>query len=557
MLVEGAIWARLVSPPRKVDIVPPVTPPTVAKPCKADYQDCSDTPRSLHAWQPDKLSRLSQKRRDALERSASRGENGRALLGAKSAKKTKLQTMLQPTTPHRLGAAAWVWAIIDSGCSWHVHHRIEDCINLRPCHDKITGIDGKVHRATAIGDLPAVANGGGKWHKILIRNVRVVPSMNDTLFSVDQFWEDSKTDTVFRNMRCLVLPPSSAHPKLCLPFERRDKLYQWRILPTARLGHSDLHSSTVHALKAATIHAPTVSSHVASLPPDRIIDVLHRRLHIGFDVLRKMGDMARDVPGSIAQGKAHSCEHCKEANAARLPHTGSGYTPSYPGRLVHADIAGPFKRSQHGQHQYFLILIDDHTRWKQVYFLRRKSEAIHKIRNFVTKLNAITNRGKAEPTKIVGSLHTDNAGEFLSHEFEEMLDDEMVHHTTCPPHVHQLNGVAERAIRSVLENVRANMAASHAPLGFWPYLVEHAVDCLNRTTGPPGSSKTAFEMLTGEKPKVMAIMPFGCSAFAVKPRAAFSKSTLEARAWVGINLGREPGTPGAYNIWIPSLSKTV
>ena len=229
----------------------------------------------------------------------------------------------------------------------------------------------------------------------------------------------------------------------------------------------------------------------------------------------------------------------------------------HPGRLIHADMAGPFRRSAHGGYQYFLILIDDHSRYKSVYFLQQKSEAPAHIRNFVAKLNAITNKGKQQSSKVMGTLHTNNAGEFLSREFTEMLDEELVSHTRCPAYVHQLNGVAERSIRTVLENVRANLVASKSPVSFWPYMVEHAVDCINRTTGPPGSEITSFESLTGEKPKVMSILPYGCLAYAVKPRAAFSKTNLDPRAWVGTNLGRAAHTPGAYNIWIPEKGKVV
>jgi hypothetical protein len=58
--------------------------------------------------------------------------------------------------------------------------------------------------------------------------------------------------------------------------------------------------------------------------------------------------------------------------------------------------------------------------------------------------------------------------------------------------------------------------------------------------------------VTGEKPRVMSIMPFGCRAFAVKPREAYSKTNLDSRAWPGYNLGRDPERPGAYRIWIPT-----
>ena len=149
------------------------------------------------------------------------------------------------------------------------------------------------------------------------------------------------------------------------------------------------------------------------------------------------------------------------------------------------------------------MLVDDHTRYKFVYFLKKKSDALRAVRKFVATFNAHLNRNSSSPTQVVGSLHTDNAGEFLSREFQELMDDSLVHHTTCPPHVHSLNGVAERAIRSIMENTRAHMRASDCPIGFWPYAVEHAVDVLNRATGPTGYKQSAFELLEGTKPKLL------------------------------------------------------
>eukprot|EP00965_Chrysotila_dentata_P008190 267796-Pleurochrysis_carterae.AAC.1 len=64
-------------------------------------------------------------------------------------------------------------------------------------------------------------------------------------------------------------------------------------------------------------------------------------------------------------------------------------------------------------------------------------------------------------------------------------------------------------------------------------------------------------MLTGEKPRIMSILPFGCRAYAVKPRSAYSKTRMESRAWVGVNLGRSVRSPGAYHIWVPSSNRIV
>eukprot|EP00965_Chrysotila_dentata_P067644 2238541-Pleurochrysis_carterae.AAC.1 len=103
-----------------------------------------------------------------------------------------------------------------------------------------------------------------------------------------------------------------------------------------------------------------------------------------------------------------------------------------------------------------------------------------------------------------------------------------------------------------MELARSNLVASGAPPSFSTYAVAHSVDILNRTTGPPHSQISSYECPTNVKPRIMPILPFGCRAYAVKPRNAYSKTRIEPRAWVGINLGRSLTTPGAYNIYVPS-----
>eukprot|EP00965_Chrysotila_dentata_P017869 594518-Pleurochrysis_carterae.AAC.1 len=128
----------------------------------------------------------------------------------------------------------------------------------------------------------------------------------------------------------------------------------------------------------------------------------------------------------------------------------------------------------------------------------------------MASFTALMNKQSTQPKHVIGTLHSDNAGEFLSKEFSDFLATHRVHNTTCPPHVHKLNGVAERAIRSIMELTRASLTSSGAPIGFWDYAVTHAVDILNRTCGPPNTLASSYELLTGTKPRIMSILPFGC-----------------------------------------------
>ena len=145
---------------------------------------------------------------------------------------------------------------------------------------------------------------------------------------------------------------------------------------------------------------------------------------------------------------------------------------------------GPFKPSYLGGYRYSLVLVDDHSRFKFVYHMVAKSEAPKLVRRFVATFNGKANSASGTMTRMVGALHTDNAGELVSREFAELMDSESIEHTTSPPHVHQLNGVAERSIRSVSELARSYLVAGNLPTKFWPMAFDMAVDVLNRTSGP-------------------------------------------------------------------------
>eukprot|EP00965_Chrysotila_dentata_P106759 3526853-Pleurochrysis_carterae.AAC.1 len=52
-------------------------------------------------------------------------------------------------------------------------------------------------------------------------------------------------------------------------------------------------------------------------------------------------------------------------------------------------------------------------------------------------------------------------------------------------------------------------------------------------------------------------MPFGCRAYAVKPRPTVSKTRMDSRAWVGINMGRDSQSPNAFRVLVPGFRVVV
>ena len=54
--------------------------------------------------------------------------------------------------------------------------------------------------------------------------------------------------------------------------------------------------------------------------------------------------------------------------------------------LVHTNVCGPFNIQACGEYEYFIIFIDDYSRYGYVYPLHRKYDALNKFKEFKTKL---------------------------------------------------------------------------------------------------------------------------------------------------------------------------
>ncbi|KAL0367262.1 UNVERIFIED_CONTAM: hypothetical protein Sradi_3616300 [Sesamum radiatum] len=79
----------------------------------------------------------------------------------------------------------------------------------------------------------------------------------------------------------------------------------------------------------------------------------------------------------------------------------------------------------------------------------------------------------------IKALQSDRGGEYLSGEFIDYLKDNKIISQWTPPGTPQLNGVAERRNRSLLDMVRSMMSFTELPPSFWGYALETAVKLLN------------------------------------------------------------------------------
>lgn len=126
-----------------------------------------------------------------------------------------------------------------------------------------------------------------------------------------------------------------------------------------------------------------------------------------------------------------------------------------------------------GGKRYFITFIDDFSRCCRVYFIRQKSEAFEKFKEFEL---TVTNESGCN----IGTLRSDNEGEYVSNEFEEYLKSKGIRHELTVPHSPQQNGVAERMNRTLMESARSMIAHAKQPNSFWAEAVATAAYVRNR-----------------------------------------------------------------------------
>ena len=122
---------------------------------------------------------------------------------------------------------------------------------------------------------------------------------------------------------------------------------------------------------------------------------------------------------------------------------------------------------------YFIIFIDDYSRYGYLYLMRYKSEALEMFKEFRNEVEKQLGRS-------IKSLRSDRGGDYLSEAFLDYLKDNGILSQWTPPYMPQHNGVAEKRNRTLLDMVRSMMGKADLPKSFWGYALENVVYILNR-----------------------------------------------------------------------------
>ncbi|CAI7832335.1 unnamed protein product [Closterium sp. NIES-53] len=176
------------------------------------------------------------------------------------------------------------------------------------------------------------------------------------------------------------------------------------------------------------------------------------------------------------------------------------------------DVWGPARVRGQGHERYFLLVVDDYSRYTTVFPLRSKGEVTEVLIDWIraARLRLRESFGSDFP---VLRLHSERGGEFSSARLGAFCRAQGIRKTFTLPASPQQNGIAERRISMVMDVARTSMIHAAAPHFLWPFAVQYTAHQLNLEprVSLPETSPTL--LWTGKVGDASAFRVWGSRAF--------------------------------------------
>lgn len=390
-------------------------------------------------------------------------------------KEEKGQTLLAAYSTIKSNDNEWV---VDSGASSNMTYNKDWLANYKDFNSvvEINVANGQKLYACGSGDVIKDEN-----MQFGVREVKYVPGLSANLLSVDTLVSRNFT-VVFSEKGCDIYDKSECciKGKVICNCKSENGIYKFKSLTKPN------------------------SALTVSMPDD--YELWHKRLaHLGVPNMKLLRDgMATGV--SFKNPNILQCEPCLKGKQTRTPFSKSSTTRSSEIlELIHSDICGPMSMESHGGMRYFLLFIDDKTRYTFVYFLKKKSEVFSKLVEFKSLVENLTN-------KKIKKFRSDNGKEFVNKAVSQLFKENGIVHQLTIDYCPEQNGVAERANRTLVEKAKCMLEEAGLSTKYWAEAINTAVFLKNRSP-TKALNVTPLEAWSGQKPDLSELKVFGCKAF--------------------------------------------
>lgn len=375
---------------------------------------------------------------------------------------------------------------MDSGCTDHMissEKYFEKSVVLRNPID-VNLPDGTKIKATKIGNVKTYFKVDDCMNEIKIGNVYFVKGLNKNILSFAKIAAKAKIEAQFDVAKII----DTKNNEVLAVAQKVDNLYFLKSYKDA----------CVKSVNEIFVNETKLTQK----------ERWHRALgHVNFKYLDKIikDKLLNGLPEKLEREKM-KCATCIESKMTNKPFENNREHAKSTLEIVHTDLNGPQSILGYKNQKYFLTFVDDYSKCARIYVLKSKTEVAGCLKDYA---NLVENKlGKR-----IKKFQCDKGTEYLNDEIYNFVREKGIKILPCPTDVHELNGVAERYNRSVMDVSRCLCKEAGVSKIYWPEMVETAAYLKNRTIANTIENKTPYEIFFGKKPNVKHLKIYGSRVF--------------------------------------------
>ncbi|CAI7858201.1 unnamed protein product, partial [Closterium sp. NIES-54] len=266
-------------------------------------------------------------------------------------------------------------------------------------------------------------------------------------------------------------------------------------------------AASSHVLAAASRSGPESAPCSCRLLSHETLLWHHRLGHPSLLRLRSMASrvLVSGLPRSLPRlppGPGPTCVPCVEGRQRATPHSSQFPPTEAPLHTLHMDVWGPARVRGQGHERYFLLVVDDYSRYTTVFPLRSKGDVTEVLIDWIRAA--------------------------------------CIRQTFTLSDSPQQNGIAERRIGMVMDVARTSMMHAAAPHFLWPFAVRYAAHQINLQPRVSMPETSPALLWTGKVGDASTFRVWGSRAFV----RDLSTDKLSPRAAPCVFLGFPPDAPG-------------
>jgi hypothetical protein len=154
--------------------------------------------------------------------------------------------------------------------------------------------------------------------------------------------------------------------------------------------------------------------------------------------------------------------------------------------------------------KFYVLFIDDHSRFSWLYLLRHKSEVLS---CFVKFKNLVENLFSCK----IKQIQTNNGGEYVFATFKLFTNTHGIFHRFTCSYTLEQNGISERKHRHITEIGLTLLAQSHIDSHYWVKAFLTTVHLINRLPTPVLNHQSPYFKLFHTHANYSLLKTFGCA----------------------------------------------